>query len=86
VLGLSAELLTHRLFFLFPAVVLCRLPGIWRARRGGDARAARSDLHTMPGRRLNRLLFGIVRAENELIARGARFPWGSSVFAIGRKI
>ncbi|MBM3321322.1 MAG: class I SAM-dependent methyltransferase [Candidatus Eisenbacteria bacterium] len=85
-LGLSAELLTHRLFFLFPAVVLSRLPGIWRARRGGDLWAARSDLHTMPGRRLNRLLFGILRAENELIARGARFPWGSSLFAIGRKV
>jgi SAM-dependent methyltransferase len=85
-LGLSVELLTYRLFFLFPAVVVHRLPGIWRARRGSDAQAARSDLHSMPGKRANRILFGILSAENDLIARGIRFPWGSSVFAIGRKI
>lgn len=85
-LGLSVELLSHRLFFLFPAVVSTRLPGIWRARRGSWSEAARSDLHSIPGQRANRILFGILRAENDLIARGVRFPWGSSVFAIGRKI
>jgi len=85
-LGLSVELLSHRLFFLFPAIVLSRLPSIRRARQGRASQEARSDLHSMPGKRVNRILFGILRAENQLIARGVRFPWGSSVFAIGRKI
>ena len=85
-LGLSVEVLTYRLFFLFPAVVLGRLPSIWRARSGRGRASPRSDLHSVPGERLNRVLFAILRGENELIARGTRFPWGSSVFAIGRKI
>jgi len=82
-LELSVELLTYRLFFLFPAVVLSRLPGMMRARRGDPA--ARSDLHSLPGKLTNRILFRVLAAENELISRRIRLPWGSSVFAIGRK-
>lgn len=82
-LGLSVERLTYRLFFLFPAVVLARLPSILRARPGDVL--ARSDLHSVPGERINRTLLQILRAENAMIARGVRLPWGSSVFAIGRK-
>jgi len=82
-LGLSVERLSYRLCFLFPAVVLGRLPSLLRA-RPGDA-AARSDLHAVPGKTTNRILFSVLRIENELVARGTRLPWGSSVFAIGRK-
>ena len=82
-LGLSVSLLSYRLFFLFPAVVLARLPGMLRA-RPGDA-SARSDLHSVPGEGVNRALLATLVAENKLIARGLRFPWGSSVFAIGVK-
>ncbi len=82
-LGLSVELLTYRLFFLFPAVVASRLPGKLRARRGDVA--TKSDLHTVPGRMTNGLFFPTLRLENRLIRRGIRFPWGSSVFAVGRK-
>jgi SAM-dependent methyltransferase len=83
-LGLSVELSSYRLCFLFPMVALARLPGIWGARRRPD-RSARSDLHAAPGALANRILFAILKAENDLIARGVRLPWGSSVFAIGRK-
>ena len=83
-LGLSVELLTYRLCFLLPAVDLARLPGLLTARPGDEE--ARSDLHRVPGELANRALLGVLRAENRLIARGIRFPWGSSVFAIGRKV
>jgi SAM-dependent methyltransferase len=82
-LGLSVELMTYRLCLLFPAVLLARLPRKRKA-RPGDA-SARSDLHAIPGALANRVLFAVLRAENELLARGVRFPFGSSVFAIGRR-
>lgn len=81
--GLSVEALSYRLCLLLPVVVLARVPGMIRARRGKED--ARSDLHSVPGRTANRILFRVLRAENALIARGIRLPWGSSVFAIGRK-
>jgi SAM-dependent methyltransferase len=82
-LGLSAAVLTYRLFFLFPAVVLSRLPRMLRPRP--RSRPVRSDLHSMPAALPNRALLECVMAENRLIERGVRLPWGSSVFAIGRK-
>jgi SAM-dependent methyltransferase len=82
-LGLRVELLSYRLFFLLPVVVLKRLPSLIRARP--DPGKARSDLHAMPGGFTNRTLLAVLKAENQLIARGSRLPWGSSVFAIGRK-
>ncbi len=82
-LGLKVELLTYRVFFLFPAVVLARLPGMLRAR--GKDPSARSDLHSPPGPTLNRLLYRTTELENRLIARGTRFPLGSSIYAIARK-
>ena len=84
ILGLSVERLTYRLCPLFPLVVLTRLPGMLRARPGDQT--ARSDLHSVPTALINRGLLWVLRGENELIARGVRFPWGSSVFAIGKKV
>jgi SAM-dependent methyltransferase len=83
-LGLSVEVLSYRLCFLFPLVVLSRLPGLWRARRVSAA-SARSDLHSVPGDGVSRILLASLKAENALIARGVRLPWGSSIFAVGRK-
>jgi SAM-dependent methyltransferase len=82
-LGLIPERLTYRLCLLFPAVVVGRLPGMLRARRG--ILAARSDLRVVPGARVNSLLAGVLSLENAWIARGGRWPWGSSVFAVGRR-
>jgi SAM-dependent methyltransferase len=83
-LNLRVELLSYRLFFLFPLVVLRRLPSLMRARSGD--REARSDLHVTPTEFTNRSLLAVLEVENQLIARGVRLPWGSSVFAIGRKV
>jgi SAM-dependent methyltransferase len=82
-LGLVPERLTYRLCVLFPGVVLGRLPGMLRVRRG--VVAARSDLHVIPDAALNGLLARLLSLENAWIARGGRWPWGSSVFAVGRK-
>ncbi len=82
-LGLELDLLTYRLCFLFPAVVAARLPGKLGA-TSGDV-ATKSDLHAVPGRLTNALFLPTLRLENRLIRRGVRFPWGSSVFAVGRK-
>jgi hypothetical protein len=46
---------------------------------------ARSELHSPPGPLLNAALWRAIAAENRLIARGVSLPWGSSVFAIGRR-
>ena len=82
-LGLTVERLTYRVCLLFPVIVLARLPSMLR--RHAPDRPARSDLHTAPGPLLNRSLLATLQVENRLIARGVRFPWGSSVYAIGRK-
>jgi SAM-dependent methyltransferase len=83
-LGLRVELVSYRVFFLFPLVVASRLPSLWKARRM-EPRDARSDLHRVPGTWVNRLLFTSLRLENRLIGAGVRFPFGSSVFAVARK-
>ena len=78
-LGLSIECVTYRLCALFPAVVVSRLPSMLR-----PARQPRSDID-LPSRLVNSALWYALRAENRAIQMGIRFPWGSSVFAIGRK-
>jgi SAM-dependent methyltransferase len=82
-LGLRPERLTYRLCLLFPAVLLVRLPGKLRARRGD--RGARSDLRKEPGWLASAAMVRVLGAENAVIARGGRWPFGSSVFAVGRK-
>jgi SAM-dependent methyltransferase len=80
-LGLTVELLTYRMCLLFPAVVLSRLPSLLRRT---DEEKARSDVQeTSPA--VNGLLSGLLSFENRLVARGLPLPWGSSVFAVGRK-
>ncbi len=82
-LELSVARLSYRVCALFPAVLLARLPQ--KLRTTPDASRARSDLHQIPGPFLNRLLAGVLAAENRVLARGVSLPFGSSVFAIGRK-
>jgi hypothetical protein len=53
--------------------------------RGRTADTARSDLHTVPGPLASGLLASALRWENAAIGRGFRFPWGSSVLAVGRR-
>ena len=78
-LGLSVEMISYRLCCLFPAIVLARLPSILcRAKR-----VARSDLRPSPAW-VNAALGTLLRTENAAIIRGTRFPWGSSVYAVGR--
>ncbi|MEX0716161.1 MAG: class I SAM-dependent methyltransferase [Planctomycetaceae bacterium] len=81
-IGLTPALVSYRLWTLFPAVVAARLPSILR-RKPAAAEAA-SDLRELP-RFASATLVAILRAENRLMASGLRFPWGSSVFAVGRK-
>jgi len=77
-LGLSAELVTYRVFLLFPSIVLRRIPSMVRRP------SPRSDLK--PTRAWISALFSpLLQAENAAIVRGMRFPWGSSVYAVARR-
>jgi SAM-dependent methyltransferase len=82
-LGLSVELITYRLFCLLPAIVLARLPSILRPKAGPHP--YQSDLR-MPPRWINAALRQMLVAENRAICGGARLPWGSSVYAVARKL
>jgi SAM-dependent methyltransferase len=81
-LGLKPEVLSYRLCTLFPIVVAARLPSIVRPPR--DATRIHSDV-VMPAPIVNAALSAVLRAENAMIASGFAWPWGSSVFAVGRK-
>jgi SAM-dependent methyltransferase len=83
-LGLTPLRLSYRLAPHLPLVLATRLPGMLRARRG-NFEHARSDLYHVPGALENALLLAPLRVENELVARGMRMPWGSSVFAVARR-
>lgn len=84
--GLEVAFSSYRLCALFPMVVASRLGSLWRTSHSpGDRDQARSDLHSVPGPALSRLLLACVRAENALLSRGTALPWGSSVFAVGRR-
>lgn len=82
-LGLTIELITYRMFLLFPLVVVSRLPSLLFG-NPSPASEVRSDLQ-LPGKPLNALLRTVVYAENRAIGCGLRFPWGSSLLAVGRK-
>lgn len=81
-LGLRTELLSYRLFVLFPALLLARLPGLV-ARR--DRSLARSDLARHQPSRLDRPFLRTLLWENRRLVGGRRFPWGGSVIAVGTK-
>ena len=81
-LGLAREIVTYRLCGLFPLLVARRLPSILRlTKKSSDA----SEL-ALPNKLINSLLLQVMRVENLAIASNLRFPFGSSIFAVGRKI
>ena len=79
--NLSVRRLTCRMAFLFPVAAPFRVATRVRIPR---ASSARSDLRLLPGP-LNRLLAGVVIAENRLILSGLDLPLGMSVFAVAEK-
>jgi SAM-dependent methyltransferase len=82
-LDLRIELLSYRVCFLFPAAVASRIPTMLR--RTKEGLEAKSDFHSRPSRLTNHTLYPIMALENRVIARGVGLPFGSSVFAIGRR-
>ena len=82
-LGLHCELLTYRMFLLFPLVVLRRLKSILY-RLSTTSAAARSEL-VLPNGIINWILGSIVAFENVGFSLGLKYPIGSSLIAIGRK-
>lgn len=81
-LNLEVELLTYRVCSLFPMVVAARLPSMIRPR--GSIENPSSDL-SMITPRLNEALVKLLYAENGAVSKGLNLPWGTSVFAVGRK-
>lgn len=79
-LDLQCVRASYRLCGLLPLVVLKRLPSILRPQR----EIIVSDLQP-PAPWLNRLLLRSLQWENRIIASGGSLPWGSSIFAIGRR-
>ncbi len=82
-LGLHVELISYRMFFLFPLVVMSRLPSLLFG-VSKTASEVRSDL-PLPCGPLNWLLQSIVLKENAALEFGCRYPLGSSLIALGRK-
>ena len=80
-LGLECVRASYRMCALLPLVALKRLPSLvsqrWQPKN--------SDLD-QPAGWLNELLFRCVQIENRLVAAGGYLPWGSSIFAVGRKV
>lgn len=74
---------------LLPLAVLMRLVGSWRGaltarRRGGATEAVRKQSAVVPGP-VDALFLAELRGEVAAIGRGARLPFGLSVFAVARK-
>jgi hypothetical protein len=81
-LGLIPLRMTYRVCSLFPAILLARLPSILFPPK--DATRVQSDVR-LPPRWINWMLESILLLENRAIGWGLRCPWGTSVFAVGRK-
>lgn len=80
-LHLDVELVTYRVFSLFPVVLAARLPSMLRS---GSIEYPESDLHPVHPH-MNDLLAKMLYAENIAVTEGLNLPWGTSVFAVGRK-
>lgn len=81
-LQLKPSVLTYRLCPLLPLFIASRLPSI--IRKSSQPGEARSALRA-PAAWVNQSLESITKLENRAICRGLRFPFGSSVFAVGIK-
>lgn len=79
-LGLVRVRASYRLCTLLPLIALKRCPSLLNPKWQPSS----SDLQ-LPAAWINELLFRTVQLENRVIASGVGLPWGSSIFAIGRK-
>jgi SAM-dependent methyltransferase len=80
-LGMSIELITYRVFWLFPAILAARLPSMIRRPSLQTAHSDLEPVHPL----LNRGLGAVMKVENAMMKAGLRYPWGSSVFVVARK-
>ena len=83
-LGLEIVRSSYRLCALFPAVVASRLPRL-RSARSEDPKARSQLQRRSGGGAIDAALLRVLQLENLLVARGVSLPFGSTVFAIGRK-
>ncbi len=82
-LGLNIKFISYRMFLMFPLVVLARLPSLMSGTRKRTDETT-SDLQ-QPAAILNHMLYKVVAMENRMLSCGIRFPWGSSLIAVGSK-
>ena len=80
-LQLKLELLTYRVWTLFPAIVFYRLPSLLRKAAVAAGPSDVSPAHPLWNAAASMLL----HCENRAVDYGVRFPWGSSVFVVARK-
>lgn len=81
--GFQVERLSYRPCLPFPAVAAYRALSRFTTDTSKPERVA-SDVE-VPHPLLNRVMLAVCRGENALIARGARLPFGTSVFAVARR-
>lgn len=82
--GFRVEMATYRLWALAPPLLAWRLCSRAMVPSSSTTPMA-SDVAHLPPHFLNALLLRGIRAENRLIVRGVRFPFGTSVFVLARK-
>lgn len=81
-LGLECLYVSYRCFYLFPLIVLARLPTMFG--RAPDSQHAKSDT-VLPNPLINSLFTTVMNIENFGSRCGIRYPWGSSVILVARK-
>jgi len=81
-LGLECVHVSYRCFYLFPLIVLARLPTMFG--RAPDTEHARSDT-ALPHSLVNSLFTNVMNFENFGSRHGLYYPWGSSVILVARK-
>jgi len=81
-MGLEVLGISYRCFYLFPLIVLSRLPTMFG--RHPEASKAVSDT-ALPNPVLNSIFHTIMKIENLGLAAGLRYPWGSSVMMVAQK-
>jgi hypothetical protein len=79
--GFTIALGTYRNTVLFPAAAAVRILKRLLPSRNAEIR---SDVQPLPGP-INSALTSILIAENALIQRGLRLPFGLSIFCVARK-
>jgi SAM-dependent methyltransferase len=81
-LGLECQQVSYRCFYLFPLIVLSRLPTMFG--RAPKTAEATSDT-ALPNPLINSLFSLIMAFENWVLGWGLSYPWGSSVIMVARK-